>query len=201
MSDEKPVTNLPAEPGRGEVQQDDPPDILTWLERLYPQDVASTHGRRARVPSAAEYEALVEEVALGYFKEDELAKRFQTTLEVITQIIEHEQFQADMLKKRRELDETDLPMRTLARRKIRDSIDDMRAVIESAESQQARIKAFDQLRQTAGMGDRREGGGGEGVSLQINTNLDVKKGDEGHYVIEATPVKEDSGGDFTDLLE
>jgi hypothetical protein len=122
------------------TERDERPDILTWLELLHPNQLPG--GRKTLVPSSKDYDAMVEEAALGYFTEQELARRFKCGLEVLRRITEHPQFEADVLAKRRELDQTDLGVRTIARRKVRGAIKDMMRVIEDAESQTARVKAF-----------------------------------------------------------
>lgn len=181
------------------AQQSDTPDLLTWLDLLHPNK-AQVGARQPRIPSAEEYEQIIEEAAGGYFTPDELAERFQTTTEIMGQILEHPAFKQAKLEKMRELDGDDKTTRVRARRAVREAIPDLEVTALVAETHGARIKAVEQLRHIAGLGvyDNNQQGGAGVQPLQINTNLHVHNGEGNEaYVIEAKPEPDGYG----DLLE
>lgn len=170
-------------------------DILTWMELLNPDKYIA----KPRIPTKEEYDQLVEETALGYFTDTELATRFRSSETVIKKIQAHPLFKSDVLKKRRELDDTGDSVRAVARRELRGVLPEMSNVVRAAESQVARTKAFDQIRKTAGLGENenKDPGIGVGVKMEIHTNLGMGEVKGDTYVVEAKALSDDN---FEDLL-
>lgn len=143
-----------------------------------------------RTLSAEEKEEFAYELALGYFKADEMQQRFELRPSAYQSYADSDEIKRLVLIKHREIDESDQAIRIHARRAARVAITQLAMLVEDEEAPaKTRMDAARQLREYATVVDKEaiaESGDG---AIYIKTNLDLGNAN-GVYAITARDVDE-----------
>lgn len=161
-----------------------------------------------RTLSDEEKEQFAYELALGYFDDEGLCTRFDILPSYLPTLKDMKVIRRLVIKKKREIDESDQAIRILARRAARIAIENAAKIIEDEDAPaKTRMEAGRQLREFAVVADKKAlEEGGDGV-IYLESNLSLKSTD-GVYAITAKDVEDaenseaDSAEDagFNDLL-
>lgn len=138
-------------------------------------------------------DAFAYEVALGYFSDEEMRRRFKLRPSAYEVILASEEVQDLILDKKRELDESDFALRVHARRAARVALEQCILIVKDEEAPaRTRMDASKQIREIASGVDKDvlRGGGdaGEGAII-IKTNLGLED-TSGVYAITAAEISE-----------
>ena len=130
------------------------------------------------------------ELALGYFADDDLRRRFKLQPSVYATYRASDEIADLVLVKRREIDESDFALKVHARRAARIALDEYLTIVRDPEAPaKTRMEAGRQIREIASGVDKAvkdSGEGGEGPVI-IKTNLSLE-GAKGVYAITAAEI-------------
>lgn len=131
------------------------------------------------------------ELALGYFDDEELRRRFKLQPAPFAMYKASDAIQLLVLEKQRELDESDFALKVHARRAARVALSEYINIVKDPEAPaKTRMEAGKQIREIARGVDKDalQGDTGEGM-LILKTNLDLE-GAKGVYAITAEEIQE-----------
>lgn len=152
--------------------------------------MASNNGRTL---SDEEKEQFAYEIALGYFDEDQLRRRFKLAPAAFVMYCNSEEVHDLVLSKKREVDESDFALKVHARRAARVALEEYIKIVQDKEAPaKTRMEAGKQIREIASGVDKAALGGGaadEGGAVIIRTNLDLE-GAKGVYAVSAADIRE-----------
>jgi len=153
--------------------------------------MASNHGRTL---SDEEKEQFAYEIALGYFDEDQLRRRFKLQPTAFALYCNSEEIHDLVLMKKREVDESDFALKVHARRAARVALEEYIKLVQDKEAPaKTRMEAGKQIREIAAGVDKAvlggKGGADEGGAVIIRTNLDLE-GAKGVYAVSAADIRE-----------
>jgi hypothetical protein len=151
-------------------------------------DVSINNGRTL---TDEEKQTFAYEIALGYFEDDELRRRFKLLPQSFALYKASEEINNLVLLKKREIDESDVALKIHARRAMRLMIDQYIGIVKDPEAPaKTRMEAGKQLRETAIGVDKQVLNDPEtGGAVIIRTNLGME-GAKGVYTVTSQEIQE-----------
>lgn len=137
-------------------------------------------------------QAFAYELALGYFLDEELRRRFKLQPSAFESYRKSEEIADLVLLKKREIDESDFALKVHARRAVRLSLDEYFKIVRDPEAPaKTRMEAGKQIREIAAGVDRavKDTGDDTEGAVIIKTNLSMD-GMKGTYAITAAEIEE-----------